>query len=210
MKVMTNLTGCTIYNKNVPKQLLSVRIYDIYMKHRIIPFMAVVPILLLAAAGTTTAFAWSGDWGQGSRYGENIGIGQPLGPGSYDNGFYAGQQDAIYDHTNNLVYNPVGQCLECHSQVYWSGFHHGYDQQWNTYQSQETTQGTSINIYGNNNYVSTNQNSGQSQGAGLPQLIGHGLCSLGFQGSCGYGEGAGPISDPNPGLLGFCNGGEDP
>jgi hypothetical protein len=44
-----------------------------------------------------------------------------------------------------------------------ANFRHGYDQQYNSYQNQESTQGTSINIYGNNNYVNTNQYSGQNQ-----------------------------------------------
>jgi hypothetical protein len=38
-----------------------------------------------------------------------------------------------------------------------------YDHQWNSYQTQESTQGTSTNIDGNNNYVNTNQCSGQNQ-----------------------------------------------
>ena len=108
-------------------------------------------------------------------------------------GYYAGQQDAIYDHDNNLAHNPVGQCLPCHSELYWSNFHAGYGHQWNSYQAQESTQGTSINIYGNNNYVNTNQYSGQTQ------------------------QGSGPNSDfnpPSPNCLGSnnipCDGGLDP
>jgi hypothetical protein len=58
------------------------------------------------------------------------------GPGAYSNGYRAGIADAVYDHDNNLAYNPVGQCLPCHSEVYWDGFHHGYDTQWNSYQVQ--------------------------------------------------------------------------
>ncbi|HXP48308.1 MAG TPA: hypothetical protein VN922_00045 [Bacteroidia bacterium] len=98
---------------------------------------------------------------------------QQPGPGSYQNGWYAGQQDAIYDHDNNLQYNPAGQCLPCHSELYWNGFHEGYDKQWNSYQS--TNQGTSINIYGNGNYVNTDQNSAQSSGS-FPIGQGPGLC----------------------------------
>jgi len=81
------------------------------------------------------------------------------GPGVYSNGFYAGQQDAIYDHDNNLVYNPVGSCIPCHSEVYWHAFHQGYDAQWNQYQSQaqNTDQRTNVNTYGNNNYVNVGQ-----------------------------------------------------
>ena len=48
-------------------------------------------------ANTNQAFAWGPDFPRyniggdlGGRYGENIGIGEPAGPGSYDNGYYAG------------------------------------------------------------------------------------------------------------------------
>jgi len=135
--------------------------------------------LVLAAATTNQAFA-SGYWNGGGsgRDVESIGLEEPAGPGSYDNGYYTGTQDAIYDHNNNLQYNPVGQCLSCHSEIYWHGFHEGYDKQWNTYNYQSTNQGTSINIYGNGNYVNTDQNSAQSSSP--PELpafpIKQGLC----------------------------------
>jgi hypothetical protein len=121
---------------------------------------------------------------------ENNYLQQP-GPGAYSNGYSAGISDAVYDHDNNLAYNPVGQFLSCHSQVYWDGFHHGYDEnqpesnQWNSYISQSSTQGTSINIYGNNNYVNTAQNNGQSTNPENPG-IGQG------QGCCGWGGGPDP------------------
>jgi hypothetical protein len=130
----------------------------------------------LGSAATNQAFAW-GYWNDGDGGGyHNWGIGggyensfcQQPGPGAYENG----QSDAVYDRTNNLAYNPVGQCLPCHSQLYWNGFHEGYDKQWNNYQS--TSQST--NVYLNNSpgaYLNTDQNSGQSSGPSP------------FQGLCG-------------------------
>jgi len=133
------------------------------MKYNTTFIMAPLPLLLLlglaavggTAATTNQAFAcgfanWNGGGGSSGsgRDGEGIGLGQPLGTGSYDNGYYAGTQDAIYDHNNNLVYNPVGERLTCHSQVYWDGFRGGYDKQWNSYNYQSNSQDTSINIYG--------------------------------------------------------------
>jgi hypothetical protein len=159
-----------------------------------------------AVANANQVFAWGYDLGDGTwnggggsggceygRCGENIGLGEPAGPGSYDNGFYAGEQDAIYDHNNNIVYNPVGQCYTCHSELYWHGFHEGYNKQYNSYTNTEqtTSQGSSINIYGNNNYVNTNQYSSQSAG-NILKSIGQGLCNL--AGGCRSGSG-----EPGPG-----------
>jgi len=118
-----------------------------------------------------------GHWGIGNLL-QSLGSYQQSGP--YDNGYNAGIADAIYDHTNNLVYNPVGQCLPCHSEIYWNGFHHGYDKQWNTYTEQSVSQGTSINIYGNHNFVNVAQDSGQNSGpSGTPS-------PLQEQNSCNY------------------------
>jgi len=162
--------------------------------------MAAFPALLLGLAATNQALAWEGDWGNGLGWiGEGghhwWGVGDYQqsypGPGAYENGYNAGISDAIYDHTNNLVYNPVGQCLSCHSQVYWNGFHKGYDAQWNTYQS--INQGTSINIYGNHNYVNTAQNSGQSSGPVSPSPLQEQNSCNGF--GCGS-EGGGGSIDP--------------
>jgi hypothetical protein len=143
-------------------------------------FMLYFAMLVLAAH----AWGWNGgDEGQGCC-GDNYhhwGIGnflqtlqgyQQQGPRPYDNGYNAGIADAVYDHQNNLVYNPQGQCLTCHSELYWHGFREGYDKQWNSYNYQANTQGTSINIYGNNNYVSTNQDSTQASGSSLLRTIG--------------------------------------
>jgi hypothetical protein len=116
---------------------------------------AAVPIILLLMGQHAQAY-----WGDGNGW---IGGESGYQPDAYNNGYFAGQQDAIYDHDNNLAYNPIGECLPCHSELYWSNFHAGYDHQWNSYQVQESTQRTSINIYGNNNYVNTAQYSGQNQ-----------------------------------------------
>jgi hypothetical protein len=155
------------------------------MKYKIM--IVALPLLLLGVATTNQAFAWDGDWGSYGEY-----------PQPYSNGYSAGIADAVYDHDNNLQYNPVGQCLSCHSEIYWDGFHHGYDTQWNTYtsqdQTQSSTQGASVNIYGNNYgtvTVGQSNTQGQSATAGLPQLIGQGLCHLGITQSCG-GGGSGP------------------
>jgi hypothetical protein len=151
------------------------------------------PLILLVII-PHNAFAWG--WGREPGFwGTGVGNGGWYHQGAYQNGYYAGIQDAIYDHENNSVYTDQPSCLSCHSQLYLDGFKHGYDQQWNSYQNQESTQGTSINIYGNNNYVNTTQNNEQSQqGPGLE---------------------ANPNSDFNPpNCLGSnnipCDGGPDP
>ena len=104
----------------------------IYMRHNIM--MAVIPSVLLGSGLTATArnHAWGEDWGSYGGY-------PRAGPGAYSLGYSGGISDAVYDHDNSLAYNPVGNCLPCHSQIYWNGFHHGYDTQWNTYQSTQQT-----------------------------------------------------------------------
>jgi hypothetical protein len=116
-------SGTPVYMLNVNVKL---SIHSIYIMKRsnVSKLALLVPLVLLVAFGLSTAttenvLAW-GDWGGGFL--------QP-GPGAYSNGFYAGQQDAIYDHDNNLVYNPVGTCIPCHSELYWHAFHQGYDAQ---------------------------------------------------------------------------------
>lgn len=101
-------------------------------------FLPIVGILVVIPGN---ALACCGDFGYQGGYGCG--------------GFCAGQQDAQYDISNNLQYQPQGSCLPCHSDDYWNNFHQGYDSYWN--QHQEQNQGSSINVNGNNNYVSVNQ-----------------------------------------------------
>jgi hypothetical protein len=93
-----------------------------------------------------------------------------------DAGFSDGVSDAVYDHQNNLAYNPIGSCIPCHSEDYWNNFRSGYDDKWNSFQSQDSNQMTKININGNNNYVTTNQESNQQQSP-LQQLT-HTVCGI--------------------------------
>jgi hypothetical protein len=93
-----------------------------------------------------------------------------------DGGYNAGIADAVYDHQNNLAFNPVGSCIPCHGQDYWNNFRSGYDDKWNSFQSQDSNQMTKININGNNNYVTTNQESNQRQSP-LQQLT-HTVCGI--------------------------------
>ena len=124
-------------------------------------------IILVAATsvGTTQVRGWDGPWGGGGPWQSD----QPI-----CGAFCAGEQDAQYDHINNLEYQPYGSCLPCHSEEYWSNFHEGYDHKWNSYQQQDSSQGASINIYGNNNYVNRDQYSNQQQNP-LQQLT-HTVC----------------------------------
>jgi hypothetical protein len=72
------------------------------------------PLIILVAAtsvGTTQVRGWDGPWGTS------------IGCGAY----CAGEQDAEYDHQNQLQYQPYGQCLPCHSQEYWNNFREGYN-----------------------------------------------------------------------------------
>jgi len=112
-----------------------------------------IPILVFllgVGVGDKTANAWDG------------GCNWKIGPDSYDNGLGAGEQEAIYDHENQIAYNPYPQ--SCQSDVYQHAFHEGYDRQWNSYQSQESTQGASVNVVNSPGaYVSVNQNSEQQQ-----------------------------------------------
>jgi hypothetical protein len=160
--------------------------------------VAAVPIVLLLIGTTTaSAFAWGdGGWGGYHHWGHwNQGYDYAQDQDQQSNGYNVGIADAIYDHDNNLAYNPVGQCLQCHSQEYWDNFKQGYDSQWSSYtsteQTQSSTQGASITIYGNNYgdvSVGQSNNQGQTALAGLPHLIGQGLCHL-VGSSCDNGGG---------------------
>lgn len=132
-------------------------------------------------------FIGGGDCGFSCGCGDDcgVGIGEQQGCGSCGDGYQAGVSDAVYDVQNNLAYQPYGSCLPCHSQDYWSNFHQGYDHYWNSHQQQESTQGTSININGNNNYVNTAQYNNQQQNP--LQQIAHLAC--GFVNCNGQGPG---------------------
>jgi hypothetical protein len=159
-------------------------------------------LLILLVIIPHNAFAWG--WGPGpGGWGAGVGNGNDgwYHQGAYQNGYYAGIQDAIYDHQNNLVYTDQPSRLSCRSQLYLDGFRHGYDQQWNSYQNQESTQGTSINIYGNNNYVNTAQNNEQYQKGPGPEANSDfnppGCCSNCYSSSipCGFQP---ELGGPNP------------
>jgi hypothetical protein len=132
--------------------------------------LGLMPLILLLAV-PHNAFAWDfgsllngfqgqsqgfHHWGFDNNYGQNY---QGLG----DCGAYCqGERDAVYDHTQGLVYNPTPAC--CHSEFYQQAFHQGYDDKWNSYQSQESSQGTSINVENSPGaYVVSNQYSSQTQ-----------------------------------------------
>jgi len=159
----------------------------------------ILPVILLVVAAVgqvgnlQIAKAWDGNWwGLGGGCGFGCGFhhwgwfhhfgslggccGYNQEPIGGDSAYSAGISDAIWDHQNNLAYNPIGSCIPCHSQDYWNNFRQGYQHQWNSYTDTTitTAQRTSININGNNNYVNTNQ-----QGPTLVDRIGQELCSLG-------------------------------
>jgi hypothetical protein len=97
--------------------------------------------------------------------------------GASSGGYYAGQQDAIYDHDHSLAYNNVAAC--CHSPDWNDQFSSGYNQEWNILQSQSTNQYSSVNV--NNSPGATvnvdqtshqNQDQSQSQGPSVDQSVG--------------------------------------
>ena len=114
--------------------------------------------------------------------------------GASSGGYYAGQQDAIYDHDHNLVYNPQPQQVNIyHPAGYDEQFRQGYDNQWNSYQSQSSS------VYINNSpgaRVNVDQSAGSNEGPQQQQSepIGCGFvkqcvnpCS--GNGPCGVGPG---------------------
>jgi len=98
------------------------RIYPIYMKYCTIMLAAsLLGLTAITNATTNQAFACGLD---------NIADCFSAGASS-GNGYYAGQQDAIYDHDHNLVYNPQPQVNVYHPVGYADQFRQGYDNQWN-------------------------------------------------------------------------------
>lgn len=145
--------------------------YYMQLKTKYMGAAPVLALLLLAVTGAP-AKAWDGPGGCNFSCGgpcefschNGLSDSQIVSQASgVCGGYCAGEQDAIFDLQNNMPYQPQGNCLPCHSQDYWDNFHQGYNSYWNSHQQQESTQGSSINIYGNNNYVSTNQYSNQQQ-----------------------------------------------
>jgi len=115
---------------------------------------------------------------------------QVQGQGQISDGYYAGQQDAQYDHAKGNPYNPIAAC--CHPDYWNSQFHQGYDTQWNTYQSQNTEQKTSVNIYGNDNYVNVGQTNHQRQDQSQGPSPATPVVGCGDNGPCSGGNGPSP------------------
>ena len=131
--------------------------------------LAVISLLGLTALGTNQALAWGGDghwghqwfnrgyWGHWNEGGSccDSDQGNPCcgiaGIGS--DGYNAGIADAIYDHQNGLAYNPIGNCLSCHSPDYWNNFRQGYQHQWDNYQNTQQTVNNYVTVNGNGNDV---------------------------------------------------------
>jgi hypothetical protein len=82
----------------------------------------IMPVLLL----TVVAIIGIGQIGRNTVYGCGLtDLSDRFGTGTSP--YAQGQQDAIYDHGQGLVYNPNPQC--CHSELYDEQFHNGYDSQ---------------------------------------------------------------------------------
>jgi hypothetical protein len=134
-------------------------LYHIYMKYCTL-IWAALPLLTTLTI-TNQALAWGSDgyWGHWNEGGSCCG---DTGIGS--DGYNAGIADAVYDHQNGLAYNPIGNCLLCHSPDYWNNFRQGYQHQWDTYQNTQQTINNYVTVNGNGNDVNINnrQNSDQS------------------------------------------------
>jgi hypothetical protein len=71
--------------------------------------LGTAPLILLLVV-PHNALAWDfGPWFSGGFNGLHLWGSNDNGSGVYGNGYYAGQQDAIYDHNQGLVYNPYPQ-----------------------------------------------------------------------------------------------------
>jgi hypothetical protein len=134
--------------------------------------LGLLPLALLLLPHS--ALAWGPEWGGGGYgYGD-----QGYGGVGYCGAYCAGQADGQYDQQNNLPWNPVGQCLPCHSPDYWQNFRQGYDSVYQQ-QEQQSTQGAAINIYGNNyGTASIGQSNTQGQSMNPLQQLGHVVCGL--------------------------------
>jgi hypothetical protein len=157
--------------------------------------LAALHLLGVTALTTTNqAFAWA-DGGGYDNQGWNggcVGYSCSGGGGVYENGYNAGISDAVYDHENGLAYNPVGNCLPCHSQEYWDNFSQGYEHQWNTYQSTHQTVNNYVTVNGNGNDVNINNRQNSDLSNQEPSWNGENQP----QGCCGYGSESGENPDP--------------
>ena len=156
----------------------------------ILPTLPLLGLTAIANTTTNQALAW-GYWhgGGDSCCSDNVQTSpccdQRISIGT--DGFDQGIADATYDHQNGLTYNPIGNCLSCHSPDYWNNFREGYQHQWDTYQSTHQTVNNYVTVNGNgndvniNNHQSSDQLSSQEPWNGQPQ------------GCCGV---TGPGEDP--------------
>ena len=121
--------------------------------------LAALP-LLTSLTITNQALAWGGDgyWGHWNEGGSCCGD-----PGIGSDGYSAGIADAVYDHQNGLTYNPIGNCLSCHSADYWNNFRQGYQHQWDTYQNTQQTINNYVTVNGNGNDVRLNNGQSSDQ-----------------------------------------------
>jgi hypothetical protein len=120
--------------------------------------MKIMPFLLLAIAAATVG---AGQIGKNKVYACALDDISSFFGGIGTSPHYQGQQDGIWDHSHGLVYNPVGQCSTCTGD----DFARGYSDGWNSYQSQESTQGAEVDVVNSPGAeVNVGQSSGQSQG----------------------------------------------
>jgi hypothetical protein len=90
--------------------------------------------------------------------------------GHYEIGWQSGVSQSQYDWDNNVPYEPF--CPGHHSNSFCLGFQEGYDPWWksarqlsNQQITQGTEQNTAVNIPGNGNHVTVNQQSNNNAGS---------------------------------------------
>jgi hypothetical protein len=176
---------------------------ELKTKKSAVLFAAVPVVLLLMGAASNSAFAWGPPtygpyggiygwhhyWGWhhfGCGWGGGNGCGSPCAysycgsPSPCDNNCFVNSGDC-----GSCGGNWADGCGTCGEGYYPSGLPNSYNQQQE--QEQSTQQNAQVNVYGHNlGTISVGQSSGQSALAGLPHLIGQGLCNLGI--SCAYAQ----------------------
>jgi hypothetical protein len=145
----------------------------------------IIPVLLLAIAAATIG---AGQVGKNKVYACGLDDISSCFGGIGTSPYAAGEQDGIWDHQHGLVYNPVGQCSTCSDE----DFQNGYSAGWNSYESQESTQGAEVNVV-NSPGAQVSVNQGSNEGQQQNQPVGCGDFCGGGCSECG-GEG-GPCSD---------------